>query len=126
MKPDTREAILLAAADVILPVGFDGARLPARLRASIAITDPAKIRDLELGLTLLDSRLTSLMCGCGFRRFSRHTPANRARLLERFHRSRFITFRTIYLALHRLVASSYYSDPVVQRTLGYAGPRSAA
>lgn len=125
MNAVRRDAILLAAAEVILVSEFSAAVLLERIRGTLALTDPEALVELERGLALLDSIPFALLTRFSFRRFSRADRHARSRALAALRGSSLPAMRTLYLAVQRLVASSYYSDPLVQRALGYPGAKSA-
>jgi hypothetical protein len=111
--------LLLALGRVIVA---DDAALPARIRAVVAAMPAHKQSEFRQALTLFSSRIGGVVSLTSLQPFvSASRQAQEARLRV-FRRSRLTLFRTVYLAVQRVVMSAYYADPEVQASLGYRPP----
>lgn len=119
-------AILLAAADALLPEGngYPSHRAlgtVAKIDAELAQWDPVRNKDIPVLLRLVEHG--TLFFGYSFRRFTRLTVEERqAYLMDGWADSGFNLKRAGFLAMKGLLAFYYFSDPQVWPQIGYDGP----
>ncbi len=120
-------AVLLAVADRLVPErrGFPRPielRLPTKIDAIVAMSDPATQADLRRLVRLFESALGGLLLEAQPSLFTRLGPAGQDRRLAAWARSRIALRRTGFRALKRLVYAAYYSSPETWAAVGYPGP----
>ena len=129
-----RDATLTAVCRTLLPAAFDsdaagfslGLDLPTLVEARI-VSLPARQRDgLRAVLRIVGSRAFVLARTGRPVRFASLAAAEREALLRRMEVSGVPALRTMYQALRRVVLSSWYSEPAVQRAIGYRAELHAA
>lgn len=117
-------AILAAAAPRIIATPFDLEPLLERVDQLMERTDPPARLDLDLAMRVFDSRLAGMILILSPRTFTKSPEALQTRRIDAARRSRFVLFRTMYLAMQRLLLSCHYSDPRHYGEAGYPGPPS--
>lgn len=115
-------AILAAAAPRIITSEFDPEPLLERVEQLMQRTDPADRKDLELALRVFNSRIAGMMLIMSPRPFSSSPAELQNRRIDAARRSGLTLFRTMYLAMQRLLLSCHYSDPKNYGQAGYPGP----
>jgi len=115
-------AILAAAANRIITTEFDAGPLLERVEQLMQRTDPPVRHDLEIALRVFDSRLAGMILIMSPRNFTSSPAPLQTRRIDAARRSRLTLFRTMYLAMQRLVLSCHYSDPRNYGEAGYPGP----
>lgn len=112
-----------ALADTFFPPAPDAPAgsevVPELLDDLLAGMDPEEVKQLGIGLALLDA---GALPRYG-RRFSRLGPADRVAYLTGWRGSRLHFRRNLYRVVRTLVTNLYYSDARSWPALGYAGPR---
>jgi choline dehydrogenase-like flavoprotein len=98
------------------------ADVAALAEARLSTMPEALVREVALALDLIGGRAASLLWLGRPVRFVDLDPALQDRLLEAWATSRLGPPKTIYQALRRLTLLVYYSQPRVQREIGYLGP----
>ena len=121
-----QRATLDAAARRIVPCAYDGTGVAMglidRLGPRIARMPESNRNDFLLAATIFGHPLTALLATGSPVPFARRSPAAQDAWLARWARSRLAPMRTMVQAVRRLILFLYYSDPVVQRSIGYRGP----
>lgn len=117
-------AILIAAAPRIIATQFDPEPLLERVEQLMQRTDPAARLDLQLALRVFDSRLAGMILLMSPRTFTNSPEELQIKRIDAARRSRLVLFRTMYLAMQRLLLSCHYSDPRHYGEAGYPGPPS--
>lgn len=117
-------AILSAAAPRIIATQFDLEPLLERVDQLMQRTDRPVRLDLELALRVFDSRLAGMILIMSSRTFTKSPEALQIKRIDAARRSRLVLFRTMYLAMQRLLLSCHYSDPRHYGEAGYPGPPS--
>jgi len=116
-------AALRAVAATLVDGGAEQADLAARVAGHVAMLPRAADRaELDVLLTLFESRVVNLLIAGMPHRFSRMTPAQRERYLRGWATSRLPPRRKAFQALKRLVTVTHYTTPGVLRASGYPGP----
>jgi len=123
LSPRSRE-ILSAASRRIIAEQVDLEPLLERVDQLMQRTDPPVRLDLELAMRVFNSRLAGMILIGSPRTFTRSPVALQTKRLDAARRSRLLLFRTMYLAMQRLLLSCHYSDPLHYGEAGYPGPPS--
>lgn len=114
--------VVRALADTFFPPAPDAPSgsevVPDRLDDLLASMDPADVKQLAIGVSLLEHGALPRYR----RRFSALGPEDRERYLLGWKRSRIAFRRLLYRAVHNLVTNLYYADPRAWDAIGYGGP----
>jgi choline dehydrogenase-like flavoprotein len=119
-------AVLDAVARRVVPHAYDGTSAPvdvvARIEARLAHAPPERVRDLELALTVLGSRVAALLLSGMTAPFPRLSGERQDTLLARWSTSPISSVRAIYQGVRRLVVAVYYTTPESFQETGLLGP----
>lgn len=124
---ERQRQIVVALGDTLFPSLGDsdpagGAVLPEAFEELLPALDPDRAGAFGKALVLFD---VSAVLRYG-RRFTRLSPARRARWVDSWMRSRLGFRRVVYRALRDTCALLYYQDRRVWPALGYDGPSRRA
>jgi hypothetical protein len=124
-------AVLLAVANRLVPErhGFPrpaALRVPAKIDAIAAMSDPATQADLRRLVRLFESALAAFVLDGQPRLFTASSAASQDRRLAAWAQSRLAIRRTGFRALKRLVYAAYYGSPETWPAVGYPGPPISA
>ena len=123
MQKVRRDEIITALGPAIVGSAVDSPELLKRVDDLLLITDDASRAELESGLWLFDSALIGLLLCASPRRFSTSSSHLQRQRLSAFQQSSIPKFRTLFLAMQRLIVACHYSQPAAQRATGYEGPK---
>jgi len=125
MLSSSHRAVLEAVARRVVPHAYDGTGadvdVVARIEARLAKAPAERVRDLELALTILGSRVAGLLSGMAAP-FPHLVADRQDTLLTRWSTSPLTAARAIYQGVRRLVLAVYYTTPESFEETGYLGP----
>jgi hypothetical protein len=119
--------VILAIAERLVPPrsGFPRpieVNVPGRVDELVALSHPARQRDLKRLLRLFENALPGLLFERQLRPFTESTAAEQDARLAGWAHSRLSLRRTGYRAVKQLVYTAYYTAPSTHAALGYRGP----
>ena len=123
MLSASHRSVLEAVARRVVPHAFEngGVDLIARIEERLAHASPERVRDLELALSVLGSRVSALSTGM-FAPFDRLDAARQDAMLARWSTSPLLLARSVFHGVRRLIVAVYYSLPEAFDDIGYLGP----
>jgi hypothetical protein len=116
-----RHALLMALGEAIVGEQAEPA-LVSRIEDVLSAMPADNRVDFEKALRLFASPLGGLLSFSTWRSFATASLVARRKRLSAFQSSSLPLFRTIYLAIQRVVVSAHYADPSVQRVIGFIPP----
>jgi choline dehydrogenase-like flavoprotein len=119
----SHRTVLEAVARRVVPHAFEGGGvdLIARIEERLTHAPPERVRDLELALTVLGSRVSALCTGM-WSPFAQLGASRQDAMLARWSTSRLLLARSVFHGVRRLIVAVYYSLPDAFDDIGYLGP----
>jgi len=119
--------ILAAVADTVCPGNDElpsawALQVPEAVDHQLDRMHPGNALELAQALWLVENPVAGTLLDQRPRRFTAATPAERARVLDRWRTSQLPPRRTAYRALSGLIAASYWAHPDTYAFVGYPGP----